>query len=399
MFDFVSGQPLMSFLSRTSLDLMQSLSRAVFLGVGVDYKNSSRFWEQVELRRVPGLQGKAEPFCWENRHHDLDIIASFGSATPDADQYLLHFAPGWNSNSHLTPVLLVPGAGLDATSFCDLYAMEYTGLQQQLLSLGYRVFAVTFSHMHGNNCIQAEQLADAINRVKEVTGQKRIDVIAHSKGGMAARIYMSNLAHTRYRDDIRRYVMIGTPNLGLDYPFRTPLFNYVIYTSGSSGVLAWDLVLSLGSLIDVTERSIYQGGCFPGQSQMLYRWDDEYELDVLQPDWWTTYYGGTGLISHSHGIDEALAYGGSLIEKLNQQKLEDGIEFSVLAGDKHTFHGFAGDETGPGDGIVFVESAMCTDGLSGKGAILREKTVLHVNHMELLYSNRVARWVDQQLRD
>lgn len=397
MFDFVSGKPFFDLFNNTTLELIQNLSRTMFLGVGIEYRNSFRFWDKVESRRVFGFSAAAETFCRESQHHDLDIIAAFGTPTPDSDQYLLHFAPGWDSNRHLTPVLLVPGAGLDATSFSDLYAMEYTGLQQQLISLGYRVFVITFSHLHGDNYFQAEQLADAINRVKEVSGQKKIDIIAHSKGGMAARLYLSNMAATPYGDDVRRYVMLGTPNLGLDYPFRTPLFNYVIYTSSSSGVLAWDKVMAFGSLVDVIDRSIYAGGAFPGQSQMLHRWDQEYELDMMQPDWWTTYYGGLGLISHSRGIDEALKNGGGLIDELNRHKLEDGIEFSVLAGDKHTFHGIAGDETGPGDGIVFVDSSAYTDGLSGRGARLKEKTILSVNHMELLYSRRVARWVDHQL--
>ncbi|NLW91942.1 MAG: alpha/beta fold hydrolase [Syntrophomonadaceae bacterium] len=397
MFDFFTRPPFFEFFNSATNDLIQNLSRSTFLGACVEYKNSSRFWDKIESRRVAGCSAAAELFCNESQHRDLDIIAAFGSATPDSDQYLLHFAPGWNSNRQTVPVLLVPGAGLDATSFNDLYAMEYTGLQQQLTSLGYRVFVLTFSHLHGDNYIQAEQLAAAIERVKEVSGHTKIDIIAHSKGGMAARLYLSNMAGTGYRDDVRRYVMLGTPNLGLDYSFRTPLFNYAIFTSGSSGVMAWDRVMAFGSLIDVTERSIYEGGAFPGQSQMLHRWDDEYQLEKMQPDWWTTYYGGLGLISHSYGIEEAMAYGGNLIDQMNQAKLEDGIEFSVLAGDKSTFHGMPGDETGPGDGIVFVDSALYTDGLAGRGARLKEKTVLSVNHMELLYSRRVARWVDSQL--
>lgn len=397
MFEFIYPAPFFELFNSTTYGLIQNLSRSMFLGACAEYKNSSRFWDKIETRRVAGCTAAAEQFCIESRHRDLDIITAFGSPTPDPDQYLLHYAPGWETNLHQPPVLLVPGAGLDATSFNDLYAMEYTGLQQQLTSLGYRVFVVTFSHLHGDNFIQAEQLAAAIERICEITGRKKIDIIAHSKGGMAARLYLSNMATTRYRNDVRRYVMLGTPNLGLDYSFRTPLFNYVIFTSGSSGVLAWDQVMAFGSMIDVTERSIYEGGAFPGQCQMLHRWDNEYELDKMQPDWWTTYYGGAGLISHSYGIDEALTSGGDLIEKLNRAKLADGIEFSVLAGDKSTFHGISGDETGPGDGIVFVDSALYTDGLIGGGARLKEKTILSVNHMELLYSRRVARWVDAQL--
>ncbi|WP_054692193.1 esterase/lipase family protein [Syntrophomonas palmitatica] len=399
MSDRLSSQPFLNMLGNSGQELIQHFSRSMFLGVGSDYHHSHRFWEKVERRQVDSLENRHEPFCNENRHHDLDIISAFGSSTPKSNNYLLHFAPGWDSNLHKTPVLLVHGAGLDATSFTDLFAMGYTGLQQQLIAMGYRVFAVTFSHLHGDNYVQAEQLADAIARVKEATGQNKVNLVAHSKGGMAARIYLCGLAHTPYQDDVNRYIMLGTPNLGVDFTFRNPLVNYLIYTSSSSGVMAWDRLMVFGAMVDVTSRAIYKDGCFPGQSQMLYRWDGEYGIDPMQPDWWTTYYGGAGLFSHSRGINQAIADGGNMIEVLNRHGLPPEIEFSVLAGSKHLFHGVPGDESGPGDGLVFVDSVFYTDSLAREGARLRDKCVLPVNHMQLLYSERVCRWVDLQLQE
>ena len=139
-------------------------------------------------------------------------ISPFGSATPDAKYYLLHYAAGWDSNRNAVPLLLLHGAGLDATSFCDVFALGYTGLQQQLLELGYRVFALSFSHPHGDNYYQALQLADAISRVRELTGAPQVDVLAHSKGGLAAWIYLAGLAGIPYNGEVRRYIMLGTPN-------------------------------------------------------------------------------------------------------------------------------------------------------------------------------------------
>lgn len=400
MFDLITGPPLLlDCLNTAGSDILQKLSRDLFLNVGLNYKNSDRFWEKVELYRVKGLKGEREEFCEENQHLDLDIIAHFGTNTPSADQYLLHFAPGWDRNQHNIPIILVHGAGLDATSYTDLFAMGFKGLQQQLMEIGYRVFAVTFPHAHGDNFFQAEQLADAISRVKDLTGVEKVDLIAHSKGGIATRIYLSNMANTTFRHDVRRYIMLGVPNMGLDFSFRNPLFNYLVYVSGSNGTMSWDKILSLGTMVDTSKRSIYSDGCFPGQKQMLYRWDDEYELDVLQQDWWTTYYGGWGFVSHSHGIKRAIEEGGSLVEKLNKKGLEAGIEFSLMAGDNHIFNAVPGEESGPSDGIVFVDSALYSESLEKRGAVLKEKTILPVNHMELLFSRKVCRWIDKQLRE
>ncbi|MDD2372405.1 MAG: hypothetical protein PHF03_02340 [Syntrophomonadaceae bacterium] len=400
MFDLISSNPaVFNFLSAPGKDFYQRLSRDMFLNVGIKYKDSNRFWERVELQQVEKLEAKEELFCPQNQHQDLDIIACFQTATPASNYYLLHYAPGWDRNRHQTPILLVPGAGLDANSFTDLYAMGYDGLQQQLVSLGYRVFTITFSHTHGDNFIQAEQIAAAISRICAVTGKEQIDLLAYSKGGTAARIYLSGLSKTPYRGDVRRYVMLGTPNMGLDFPFRNSLFNYVIYISGSNGVLAWDKVLSFGTMVEVSRRSIYKEGAFPGQCQLLYRWDNTYEPDMLQQDWWTTYYGGSGLISHSRGIDQAIADGGNLVERLDAVGLEPGIDFYVLAGENNFFNAFPGDESGPGDGLVFLDSVLYTDGLARRGAILRAKDTLPVNHLEFLYSRQVARWVGGKLEE
>ncbi|MDD3269791.1 MAG: hypothetical protein PHX14_10745 [Syntrophomonadaceae bacterium] len=401
MFDLICGlQTFMDSIEGSGIDFIHNLSRDMFLNVGVEYRNSDRFWERVESRRAISLKDKkAERFSAENLHKDIDIAAHFGSSTPATDQYLLHFAPGWDKNRHSIPVVLVHGAGLDATSYTDLYAMGFQGLQQQLVEMGYRVFAVTFSHLHGDNFYQAEQLADALVRIKEITKAPQVDIIAHSKGGLATRLYLAGKSSTSYRGDVRRYIMLGVPNMGLDYPFRNPLLNYLVYTSGSNGVMAWDKILSMGTLVNTSDRAIYSDGCFPGQAQMLYRWDDEYPLDLMQQDWWTTYFGGFGFVSHSRGIDAAIKDGDSLIAKMDKWGIAPDIEFSILSGNNSKFNTFPGESSGPSDGVVFVASALHSDGLQNAGAKLRDKSVLKVNHMELLFARRVGRWLDAQLRD
>lgn len=396
--DLMMGKQFQSLLWAFNINPWQkNLSSGIFLNQGIPLKNSSRYWERMKSMSVESLDGIRESFCSNNQHIDPDIIQAFGSARPLADQYLLHYAPAWNTNLNKTPVILIHGAGLDANSYTNLYGIGKKGLQQHLVQLGYRVFAITFSHSHGDNFYQAEQVAHAINHVKEICDVEQVDIIAHSKGGTAARIYLSGMAEKPYRGDVRRYVMLGTPNMGLDYVFRNPSVNYAVYSSGANGVLAWDRILNLGAKIDVSNRSIYNDGCFPGQKQLLHRWDGTYALDPMQQDWMTTYYGGEGLMSNSRGIDKAVAEGGFLVSRIDKKGLEPDVQISVLAGDSNFFDAVAGESTGPSDGIVFLESVLYTDGLTKRGAVLREKSTLKVNHMQFLYSRRVASWVNEQL--
>lgn len=58
--------------------------------------------------------------------------------------------------------------------------------------------------------VTAEQLGPALQQIQQVTGQAKVDVAAHSLGGLGARIFT-----TRGGQGIGRLMMVGTPNLGL----------------------------------------------------------------------------------------------------------------------------------------------------------------------------------------
>lgn len=58
--------------------------------------------------------------------------------------------------------------------------------------------------------VTAEQLGPALQQIQAVTGQPKVDVAAHSLGGLGARIFT-----TRGGQGIGRLMMVGTPNLGL----------------------------------------------------------------------------------------------------------------------------------------------------------------------------------------
>lgn len=364
------------------------------------FLKSSVYWDAVTKHMItlPGTFN--ERFCEHNEHVDPDIVQAFGDRRPSSNSFLLHHAQGDDSKYHRVPVLLIHGAGHNANIWADPFHAGGSGLVQFLSAKKYAVFAITFAHPHGDNYLQAEQLAEAIRQVRRITGRPQVDLVMHSKGGIPSRMYLSNVKKdwgTSYRGDVRRIVMLGVPNRGLDYSFRKPLLNYIIYATGASGALSWDKMIYWGQIIDTSKYSVYDGGAYPGQSQMLYRWDKKYSLDIMQPDWWTTYYGGEGFISHSQGIDQSIAQGGDLINMLEGEGIDKDVEIAVLAGNKSGFGVFFGDMSGSSDGLIFVESAFYTNPLTQNGARLLVKEEMPVNHLDLITSPAVWEWISKQL--
>ncbi|MFP5502454.1 MAG: esterase/lipase family protein [Candidatus Sericytochromatia bacterium] len=361
---------------------------------------TARPWARIERLTHAHEAFPTERARPNGRQTDAGVVHAFGTATPMSRDVLLHFGPAWEEGAG-PPVVLVHGATADATYWIDPYGRRGEGLVQALEAAGRRVFAVTFAHRHGDNLLWAESLSMAIARVREATGAARVDVLSHSKGSVAARALASGLKADwmfGYQGDIRRLVIVGGPNMGIDYSFRHPLVNYGLYAelpdSRFNAPLSWTRMLAYGRWVDTRDRTLLTtaGNYFPGQCQMLYRWDRRYELPLLEPDVRSTYYGGRGLVSESAGIAEAIAQGGHFIEQLREQPLDRAIELAVLAGSRANRLGMLNEQTGPSDGTLFVESALATDDMTRHGAKIVAKDVLPLNHAELIYAQTAKRW-------
>lgn len=68
-----------------------------------------------------------------------------------------------------------------------------------------------FRDVWGSNIEHAAEIADAIDQILERCDTDRVDVVAHSMGGLATRWYM---AHGPTPTPVRRVVFIGTPHAG-----------------------------------------------------------------------------------------------------------------------------------------------------------------------------------------
>lgn len=320
---------------------------------------SAQLWSRIERHldtnnRLFGPQDFNSGTEWRADDPFAPFVQEcFGTSRPSAGAFLLHHGLGADVLPGV-PVLFVPGAG-------DNASRGFGTLSLAMFNRFFPVYGLTFSHPHGDVFQQAEVIADAIARIKELTGATQVDVIAHSKGGIAATVYLSNLpgtvwgdadyeaVGTRYRGDVRRVILAATPLGGVDTSFRWPANNYAALDADTAvSPSSWDdwYPQTTGVLlnrVDLSAQDFYPGGeadLFPGQRQLLraqsaplpgsQAWLGTYAL--VQQDWYTTWHGGFGLFSNSRGIAAAAQAGGDLIGRLPQIGVHPDVELFLLAG-------------------------------------------------------------------
>lgn len=122
------------------------------------------------------------------------------------------------------PIILVPGIlgsmgddivpGTGEMGF-GLAQQAYDPILENLETLGYardKNLFVAFYDWRKKNRVSAEEyLIPEINRVKDLTGSDKVNLICHSMGGLVARSYIQSDA---YKYDVDKLVLIGTPNSG-----------------------------------------------------------------------------------------------------------------------------------------------------------------------------------------
>jgi triacylglycerol lipase len=101
------------------------------------------------------------------------------------------------------PVLLVPG-WLDT-------ARELAALRIRFLAAGWtHVETVTFRDPAGSNRDHALEIDAAVTRIVAETGAQKVDIVAHSMGGLAVRWYLL----THVDAPVRRAAFLGSPHQG-----------------------------------------------------------------------------------------------------------------------------------------------------------------------------------------
>lgn len=336
-----------------------------------------------------------------------------GDAQPHSGSFLMYYAPGWNTNPEQVPVLLVLGAtqnadqawanpGLNGSGGCGVAYCPSTGLMQSLVNAGHRVFAVNFSHMFGDNYLQAQIIADAIDVIQTRLGVPQVDVVAWSKGVIAARMYVSGVKPAwgrAYQGDVRRMILLGGPNKGMDTPYRHGIQNMGTVWPECGGTLNFPIaartLFCFGAYTTHPEFSYSGTGAddrYPGARQALARWDHVYPIDTTWADWYTVYYGGWGAYSYSDGIATAIAQG-SVISTMRAAATPSSVSTYLLCGGYPTVP-TSTENTGPSDGVVFVASCTDTGGLT---TVTGSTVLWSDNHVTLGWSlnatNQICAWL------
>ncbi len=370
----------------------------------------SNGWVKVERWRDTTTAFTQETFPPDGRGDQSGQRKTFfgGDGTPHSSRFLLYYAPGWNTNSKATPVLLVHGANQDADLAwanpneagdygCGRQTCPTSGLMQALAGDNFKVFAISFPHKNGDGYFWAEQIADAVQIVLNATGATKVDVVAWSKSAFNARMYVSSVRQswgTAYRGDVRRLIMLGGPNNGIDLSFRHGwTFSLTVYPECGgviNGPVPNDWLVCFGVWRNGPQWT-YGSSYFPGSAQMLKRWDSVYGLATLEQDWWTTYYGGWGFYTHSPGITAYL--GASLVDTVRNAGTPASVRVHNLCGNQADIALLHNEHTGPSDGVLFIASCNDSTGIANDGGA----AVIAVNHLELGWDtpavNQIKTWL------
>ena len=387
-----------------------------YLTKEASYASVANGWATVDRYRDTTAGFHDEQYPPDGRgDQDGQRKTFFGNvARPSSSRFLLYSAPGWDTGAKATPVLLVHGANdnpdrawanpNESGGFgCGSASCPSTGLMQYLSSRGYRVFAIGFAHKQGDNFMQAQQVGDAIAIIKSRLGVGSVDVVGWSKGEMSARMYTASVKPSwgrPYAGDVRKLMLLGGPNGGYDYPFAHGwAHDYSIWPECGGTVNApspHTKMTCYGVLRSHPELSITPTGgndAFPGQRQMLARWDGVYGVNTTTQDYYTTYYGGHGFYTDGPGIQAAIN-AGSLVAQIQSSPTPSSVPVYLLAGGSPSIVGIWNETRGPSDGVVFVQSALSTTGISNVGATT---LVASANHLQLGWatavSSTVAGWL------
>jgi hypothetical protein len=371
------------------------------------------------------------------------VLASFPGDlyeddTADASLMVLFYGPGWDRLKN-TPVLFVHGAGDDAfrswvhplsLTTPETIPMGKEGLLLQFAQAGYPTFAINFSHNHGCNYRQAEQIHNAIEIIRRKTGAAKVHLIAHSKGNCSASIYVcgGNALNPRYQDflspfgkDVDVYIQLAPGNKGIDVVFRYYAANLHVLQNKIASPVCFQNALYYGAWQNFYEEDIYKanpgeyevGNYFPGQSQLAYDLVDDgllfttssfttFDLNLTMQ---ACYYGGTTTVVSAYGIRHAIEEGDFTIERLNKTGIDPTVRLINIYGtdqviqevDFGWFKLPIGVSDYPSDGMVYVHSASYVKGLCTRGAPLLAQQNFKKNHFAVAFHPEVSQWLLAQL--
>jgi len=135
------------------------------------------------------------------------------------------------------PILLVHGIVHNPSAFFKIKRKMDEDAWQN-------IFTVNYATRHGSLYRMLDPLAKRVEQILEETRAKQIDIIAHSLGGIIARLYATGIG----RGNVKNLITLGTPHQGT----KLSLFLKGVYP----GTLSSDLRSGSYFLKDLSERKL-----------------------------------------------------------------------------------------------------------------------------------------------
>ncbi|MDD4901386.1 MAG: alpha/beta hydrolase [Patescibacteria group bacterium] len=168
---------------------------------------------------------EAGPTLYEQTHSPEDIK---GTLISNNITYQPFLTAAWLPGAEPVepdPVILVPGImgswNVSGRWQLDPILHTYDNLWQALKLAGYEEDKTLFAFPYEwrqDNTLTAYQLKQKIDEVKSICNCDKVDIVAHSMGGLVARAYAES---DYYNNDIDQLVFLGTPHQGSPKSFYT----------------------------------------------------------------------------------------------------------------------------------------------------------------------------------
>ncbi len=143
------------------------------------------------------------------------------------------YDPWLGKTQDLDPVIIVPGimGSWNVTGKWELDPIMHTydNLWEALKKAGYKEGKTLFAFPYQwrvSNELTAYDLMRKIDEIQEETGKNKVDIIAHSMGGLVVRYYIENELYLEDNDgynqiDIDQVIFLGTPHKGATKAYLT----------------------------------------------------------------------------------------------------------------------------------------------------------------------------------
>lgn len=133
-------------------------------------------------------------------------------ATPAAPEPIV-LVPALTAS--FNPATILADRDSDQWDFAPFANLFYQGLLDRLAQQGFienqNLFIAHYDWRNPVADAAANYLQPVIDHAKQATGASKVDIVAHSMGGLVARAYIQS---DNYGEDVDQLIMLGTPNLG-----------------------------------------------------------------------------------------------------------------------------------------------------------------------------------------